>query len=182
MHREEDPTMTSQPSGSTPTREVQRASAQFKQALAMLYGRYALLNAEVDLWPDQCQGLLLAVRAVQPAARALRGWALPPELVVIVPTRLDQIERVLVDEAVLRVVAVKAVCRSARVADLRLRLVAQQHLDDLLECGQAVLDDLWLWSVMQQEGAEQQRSRGVPHLWMVEAEPPHTEQDRTEEE
>ena len=175
--------MTSQPSNPT-TAEVQRASAQFQQALATLCLRHALLNAEAELWPDQCQGLLLAMRAVQPAARALRAtlrwWSLPPELVVIVPMRLEQIERVLVDEAVLHLVAVKAVCRSTRVADLRLRLEAQQRLDALLECGQAVLDDLWFWSVMQQQGAD--RRDGVPSLRLLEAEETDDGQDGGEDE
>ena len=153
--------------------------------LAPLCLRSAWLNAEVDLWPHQCQVLLPGVRSVQPAARALRaalrGWRLPPELMTVVPACLEQIEWVLVEEAMLHAVAVKAVCRSARVADLRLRRVAQQYLDALIECGLTVLDDLWFWSVMQQ-GAEQQRSGGVPYLRLLEADATDAGQDGAQQE
>lgn len=43
-------------------------------------------------------------------------------------------------------------------------------------------EDLWFWSVVQQ-GTERQPSRGVPHLWMVEAEYPNAGQESgTEQE
>jgi hypothetical protein len=147
---------------------VQSALETFRQALDKVHQRRRWLNYEADLWPDQCQVALLEVRAVQPAARqlavALRDWPLPPALVVILPTRLFEIERELVDEAALHLVAVKAVCRSVRVEDLRLRKGAREAIHALLESGQAVLDDLLPLGMV-----EKQVQR--VHVWIVEADP-----------